>query len=441
MRALTPTNRKQQRPGGADADSPTCATNGQPCVLPPWPPTYNLTESTILYYFNCDNREPPLECDDKLIDQPGQPWGLAGIDWQISAGLWSKSGTPNDYPGELTMIDNCRQLKQLGQAKRCMIYQNLEVALQWHESQRALMEDPALAAWFVSWHDDLNISNGTHYNQAYGGCTNSWPPPPHSPPWGWGNYDPDLNNILDIYPGSRCFGGQFLWNLTSSEAQDTVFQSIIGVVESAGEFVDGLFTDDLGGFPDEHEGIQGMLNISGDYNSGDIFALRNGSQTLSQRLIDGLAARGRYVWHAFGAGNNVGDNANNNTINGTHFDAAHCTAWMSARCNTDFVRERAITVQMDPFHRNESIAQFLVVRGDYAWLGWGAGQWDPVWVPEFLMDVGYPTTTCSQTSPGVFSRGWTYGTASFDCNTYTGSVPVNPAQAPVAAAAGRSGGT
>ena len=150
---------------------------------------------------------------------------------------------------------------------------------------------------------------------------------------------------------------------------------------------------------------------------------------MSQRLIYELNARGKYVWHALGAGNNVGDNANNNTINGTHFDAARCTAWMTARCNTDFIYQRAMSVQMDPVHRNESIAQFLIARGPHAYLGWGAGQFDPVWVPEFLLDVGEPVGNCSQPSAGVFSRAWTYGVATFDCNTYAaGPLPVNPAQ-------------
>ena len=159
-----------------------------------------------------------------------------------------------------------------------------------------------------------------------------------------------------------------------------------------------------------------MLNISGDYSSGDIAALRFGSQTMSQRIIDELVVRGKYNWHAFQAGNNVGGNWNNNTRNGTHFDVAHCTSWMMQRCNTAWVNAHAITVQMDEFHVNQSIAAFLVVRPDYAWLGWGAGAWDPVWSPAFLWDVGVPLGNCSQPSPGVFERQWTYGTARLNCH-------------------------
>lgn len=222
-----------------DADSPTCATNGSACPLPRWPVTYNLTESTIMYVFNCDNRHPAIQCDKLLYNQSGQPWGLIGIDWQISAGIWSQGGWPNAYPGEQTMIDNCKQIKQLGQATRCMIYQNLEAALQWHESNRAFMNDPTRAEWFVAWHDAHNKSNGTIYDGSYGGCAPCWNDGKF--PWG-GGCAPDLSKIHEKYPGSRCFGATYFWNFTSSAAQDAVLQSFVGVVESAGEFVDGLFT-------------------------------------------------------------------------------------------------------------------------------------------------------------------------------------------------------
>eukprot|EP01047_Picozoa_sp_COSAG01_P009490 COSAG01_NODE_390_length_17672_cov_8.513287_6_plen_45_part_00 len=41
---------------------------------------------------------------------------------------------------------------------------------------------------------------------------------------------------------------------------------------------------------------------------------------------------------------------------------AYCTAWMAQRCNTEWVRRRAITVQFDPQNVNFSIASFLIVR-------------------------------------------------------------------------------
>ena len=77
------------------------------------------------------------------------------------------------------------------------------------------------------------------------------------------------------------------------------------------------------------------------------------------------------MWHAFQAGNGIGSNNNNNSVGGIYFDTAYCTAWMAKRCDTEWVNERAITVQWDKNNINVSIASFLIVRPAYAWLGGG----------------------------------------------------------------------
>jgi hypothetical protein len=79
------------------------------------------------------------------------------------------------------------------------------------------------------------------------------------------------------------------------------------------------------------------------------------------------------------AANNVGGNCNNNTVGGIAHDAAYCTAWMAERCNTEWVNERAITVQFDSANVNVSIASFLIVRPAFAWIGYGAGDYTPKW--------------------------------------------------------------
>ena len=47
------------------------------------------------------------------------------------------------------------------------------------------------------------------------------------------------------------------------------------------------------------------------------------------------------------------------------------------------------------------------------------------WDPLFALDVGEPLDLCSESKdhPMVFSRTWTKGVASLDCNTYTASLP------------------
>ena len=184
----------------------------------------------------------------------------------------------------------------------------------------------------------------------------------------------------------------------------------------------------LSQFPGDHGDV--VLKTLGT-TQADAEAQQDAGNLMHQRLIETLAANGKWQWQAFQSGNTVGGNTNNNTGNtgGFAFDAAFCTQWMAQRCNTDWVNQRAIAVQFDKFNVNVSVASFLIVRPAYAWLGYGAGEfnWPPTWNDAFLWDVGLPVGECAQTAPGVFEREWTFGTATMDCNSYTATVPCNPA--------------
>jgi hypothetical protein len=73
----------------------------------------------------------------------------------------------------------------------------------------------------------------------------------------------------------------------------------------------------------------------------------------------------------------------------------------------------------------QDLATFLLVRGDYAWLGagWAGCDCYPPFLSAFDVDYGVPTQpTYSETSPGVFERVWTKATVSFDCNKYKGAI-------------------
>ncbi len=164
-------------------------------------------------------------------------------------------------------------------------------------------------------------------------------------------------------------------------------------------------------------------------DEADAQAQAEAGRAAHQLMIDSLVANGKFLWQAFQHANDVGPNNNNNTVGGAAFDAQFCTNWMAQRCNTEWVNQRALTVQFDSQNLNVSIASFLVVRPAYAWLGWGAGYiWPPKWNDAFTWDVGVPVSDCRNGStPGTFERDWTYGTATMDCNSYTATVPCNPA--------------
>jgi len=74
----------------------------------------------------------------------------------------------------------------------------------------------------------------------------------------------------------------------------------------------------------------------------------------------------------------------------------------------------------------QDLATFMLLRGDYAWLGFGwSGCGNIVSFPDALkVDYGTPTGFCSETTPGsgVFTRDWTKATVKMDCNAYEGSI-------------------
>lgn len=86
---------------------------------------------------------------------------------------------------------------------------------------------------------------------------------------------------------------------------------------------------------------------------------------------------------------------------------------------------------------NEDLATFLMVRGPYAWLGYGwvgcssgseppGGSGHCYEFPEALnLDYGVPVNNCSEwNGSGVFSRNYTNSFVTFDCNTWKGNVTV-----------------
>merc|ERR1712190_88605 len=74
----------------------------------------------------------------------------------------------------------------------------------------------------------------------------------------------------------------------------------------------------------------------------------------------------------------------------------------------------------------ENLASFLLVRGPYAWLGYGFLGCDEglnyTLPPEFRQDYGSPSGTCSEIKPGVFARNYTKSHVQVDCNAWSAAI-------------------
>ena len=74
----------------------------------------------------------------------------------------------------------------------------------------------------------------------------------------------------------------------------------------------------------------------------------------------------------------------------------------------------------------QDLAAFLLVRSEFAWLGFGWGGCDRAYARPPLLDsdFGRPMELCkeSATGSGVFSREWTRATVSLDTNSNTANI-------------------
>jgi hypothetical protein len=307
---------------------------------------------------------------DYFLPAPDKPWGLISLDWSVASNIWKKSNQNNSVE-EATSIYNCGLIKAISPDTKCFIYHNMELALQALESQRAVMYNPVYANWFLQYTDGMGHKNGVVYNE----------------------------------PGGP--GDQFFWDYSVPEAGDYYITSVISTLSNPN--VSGTFTDDVNGGDEEHPNMPKNINIS----SAVLAELQFATQATNQRLIEAAIASGKYVWQAFGAQDDVGGGVSQ----------SNCASFMTTYCTVPAQTQRAMTMKFDPNNKIQSVAGFLIIRPPIAYLGFGWESDNRNWDPIFLTQVGEPSSYCTQTSPGVFERSWTYGSVTLDCNSWTATVP------------------
>jgi len=72
----------------------------------------------------------------------------------------------------------------------------------------------------------------------------------------------------------------------------------------------------------------------------------------------------------------------------------------------------------------QDIATFLLVRGPYAWIGYGWIGCSKPWVrpPGVDIDYGEPTSDCKEIQTGVFTREYSKATITMDCPNWKATI-------------------
>jgi hypothetical protein len=184
------------------------------CPLPPWPSTYNLSQSSIVYQPWCIDNEDPDLCTNliNITAWWGRPenrdgssfrdahWGLISLDDSTSTLVWQQGAEEGGQPGDVlhacaqeVMVKLCQHVKTNGWADRCFIYDNMVNGLGWYKSHRDKMLNPA--TWLM-----FNIMNNQNVSmglvnltglpwQEAGSTTPCWKLPKESPDptrdWCW----------------------------------------------------------------------------------------------------------------------------------------------------------------------------------------------------------------------------------------------------------------
>ena len=352
--------------------SPNCALNGLSCPPPRWTPTWNLTQSTVIQpghtvgYF-----------------MPEHTWGLVSLDWSVARGTWFTGNTSNTTC-EAVLRENCRLLKAAGKATRCFGYHNTELALEWLESQRAIMRDPSNSDLF------LQFQPGNPSGTAPGTVLN-----------------------LPI-----AYGDQLFWNHTNVRAQLAFVQSLLAVV-TAGPEVDGSFTDDVDGLPAEHPTVPAQLGMTAD----DVTTLRYATQSMGNALISALTLNGRYTWQAFGSRDTSSPHVVARGFVG--ITPATCASFMRTYCAAEY-QSRPMLMHMSvatPAVANATVAAFLITRPPYAYLGFAWESNDRNFTSLFYLSVGEPTAQCAEGPVGVFARPYSLGTPRLNCTSFEAELP------------------
>mmetsp|Transcript_46647 Transcript_46647/g.77151 ORF Transcript_46647/g.77151 Transcript_46647/m.77151 type:complete len:468 (+) Transcript_46647:131-1534(+) len=400
-------------------------------LMPPFAHTYNTSKSTII--------QTCASSPDQSLDYLRQ-WGIVSFDWSNLNSIWHR-----DHPmdSDVKLADIAARAAKAAPDTQIWVYRNLVIAYAEFVQIREKLEDPAYSGWF------LPFGNGSQMPQcdSEGHCSDRFHTPSQRPggdcgkiPCGWYVFDHRNGSSLrrwlveELVLGSR-YG--------------------LGNASISGFYLDDWYTAD--GPTEVNSFFEGTGFAHRGQEVGDLYvAWKETVWQAQQRVI----AVGGFTW------NNINCQLDSNPGYGgapvdcppcgltksegyPHADTnvsapakpqrltqakEHCASWLRVACQEGSVLPRMPLLLS--FTRNDDgrqfplpsptqdVATFLLVRGPYAWLGYGwLGCIDKYERPNALdVPVGVPLDTCHEVSDGVFTRRWSNATVSMDCNAWHGSI-------------------
>ena len=330
------------------------------------------------------------------------------------------------------LYEQVNQVKAINPNKRVFVYRNSIKALPWYTSVRLTLSDPAYSPWF------LNFTAG---NVHVPRCDTNYQPPLCS------NYYHDQSQTPEYPQGDgNCAApgcdvgpipvGEYLWDPRAANISvynQTLLDWLINsyIFDNTGggsDLIDGFFFDDLWSVagPSEFEahavedmGLtkQDLIEITEAYYAN--------MKIIEQTVID----RGKFSWQML-----YTDGA---TCPRPLVTNTTCSQALRSQCTPNSLAQTsAMMYAFSPggcecqtnnlYDLQQDLANFLLIRGDYGWLGhgWCGCSIEYSNPPELTYDYGTPLGLCNETQPnsGIFVRQYTKATVQMDCNTWTGTI-------------------
>eukprot|EP00037_Helgoeca_nana_P010376 m.91137 g.91137 ORF g.91137 m.91137 type:complete len:430 (-) comp20166_c0_seq1:237-1526(-) len=405
------------------------AQKGQP-TIPNMPVTYQMNKSTIIMPCNESGYTDP---------QSTKGWGIVDFDWSNAKVEWAKA-KPMDC--EERLVEQVKLTTDASPDTTVWVYRNAIKALPWYTTVRVKVTDPAYSSWFMHFSPAV-VSN--HSAAHVPVCDDNYSPPRCSDlyhdqsqtpgyPRGDGVCDPPGCDVGSVPVGEYLFDPRAA--NTSIKGQTFIewyIEEYLFSQSGAGNpKISGFYFDDdwsMGG-PSEmqKDAVQDMA-----LSKTDLTELTAAYTWVMKQAFDTILARGKFSWNQFW-----------NQDLTAWIDCpdpmvaqASCAKDMRALCNTSSPAQSvAMVYTFSPgCHGSTSdiqfvmqdIANFLLVRGPYAWLGHGWSGCSKVYERPAALDADYGEPTdkiCKETAPnsGIFTREWSKASVKMDCNTWTPTI-------------------
>ena len=403
----------------AAAALPACRSNeGEQGRFPLWSATYVMQDSTIIQPCNESGF-----LDASLFSQ----FGVVDVDWSNAKALWVQP----PMSCEELLVEQAARLKAARPGVRVMVYRNIVKSLPWFSAVREKMDDPAYAGWFLKFKPNATY----HVPQ----CDNNYSPPKCTPLYHDQEQTPGFPHGDGSCPGPCDCGvhpcGEYLFDHTNASLADFVLDDVLlGPTGMGNENISGFYLDDewynsstfpsgcsgspVGGPTEEDTHCLDDMGRAGDIDWTT--AMTDAWCATRHRAFEAVRLAGGWFWQMF-------------SLFATPAQP-QCAAVLRAACaaGASSAFYNATTQhQLTGDHATlpnlaQDLATFLLLRGPYAFLGfgWSGCGVTTVFPPELKADYGVPSGFCEETGPGsnVFVRQWTKAVVSMDCNTYTGTI-------------------